>query len=136
MSGCRLLTTAQNSEFRVYEAPDWSRAKLIIKHPHRHFQHLTSIKAQWHPLHDLIVIGRYPDPNLKTNDPINDQRTIDVYDGITGRIVCQLLDPSAPGIVSVRSILVPNPWPSLPCLLPFSLNSFPFAYLLLYAYLL
>nr|XP_040019096.1 DNA damage-binding protein 2 isoform X2 [Gasterosteus aculeatus aculeatus] len=94
----KLLTTDQYDEIRVYSSSDWSKPQHIIQHPHRQFQHLTPIKATWHPIYDLIVAGRYPDDRVFPGD----QRTIDVYDANTSELVCQLQDPSAPGIKSIN----------------------------------
>ncbi|KAM4723159.1 DNA damage-binding protein 2 [Rhinophrynus dorsalis] len=99
--GAKLLTTDQHSEIRVYSAHDWSKPQHIIPHPHRQFQHLTAIKATWHPRYDLIVAGRYPDP-LFPGYTSDEQRTVDVFDGQSGKIVCQLYDPFASGIVSLN----------------------------------
>uniref|UniRef100_A0A8C3AB55 DNA damage-binding protein 2 n=1 Tax=Cyclopterus lumpus TaxID=8103 RepID=A0A8C3AB55_CYCLU len=94
----KLLTTDQYDQIRVYSSPDWSKPHHIIRHPHRQFQHLTPIKATWHPVYDLIVAGRYPDDRVCTGD----QRTIDVFDANTAELVCQLQDPSATGIKSIN----------------------------------
>ena len=48
---------------RIYKGPFWDLER-VLPHPHRQFQHLTPIKATWHPLVDLVVAGRYPDPNF------------------------------------------------------------------------
>ncbi|KAG8431823.1 hypothetical protein GDO86_019826 [Hymenochirus boettgeri] len=67
--------------------------------------------ATWHPRYDLIVAGRYPDPLFPgyTSDEL---RTVDVFDGLSGNMVCQLYDPYASGIVSLNKF---NPmeisWP-------------------------
>ncbi|KAK7093550.1 hypothetical protein V1264_007277 [Littorina saxatilis] len=98
--GCRLLTTDQNSEIRVYQAPEW-QLERTIPHPHRFFQHITPIKASWHPLQDLIVVGRYPAKDFPGYVE-GERRTIDILDADNGKIVCQLHDPSAPGIVSLN----------------------------------
>ncbi|XP_037621934.1 DNA damage-binding protein 2 isoform X1 [Sebastes umbrosus] len=94
----KLLTTDQYDQIRVYSSPDWSKPQHIIQHPHRQFQHLTPIKATWHPVYDLIVAGRYPDDRVCPGD----QRTIDIFDSNTAELVCQLQDPSAPGIKSIN----------------------------------
>ncbi|XP_013407815.1 DNA damage-binding protein 2 isoform X2 [Lingula anatina] len=97
---CRLLTTDQHSAIKVFSAPLWELETTIV-HPHRQFQHLTPIKAHWHPLQDLIVVGRYPDPNFPgftTREP----RSIDFFEASTGKLVYQLYDPAAPGIVSLN----------------------------------
>ncbi|XP_062318414.1 DNA damage-binding protein 2 [Osmerus eperlanus] len=94
----KLLTTDQYDQIRVYSSADWSSPQHIIQHPHRQFQHLTPIKATWHPMYDLIVAGRYPDDNVCTGDT----RTIDIYDANSAQLVCQLHDASAPGIISVN----------------------------------
>ncbi|XP_067658160.1 DNA damage-binding protein 2-like [Haliotis asinina] len=99
--GCRLLTTDQGSEIRVYQAPEWSLERTIA-HPHRFFQHITPIKASWHPLLDLIVVGRYPDKTFPGYIE-GERRTVDVFDASTGARVGQLHDPSAPGIVSLNT---------------------------------
>ncbi|XP_051808383.1 DNA damage-binding protein 2 isoform X2 [Acanthochromis polyacanthus] len=94
----KLLTTDQYDEIRLYSSPDWSKPQHIIQHPHRQFQHLTPIKATWHPVYDLIVAGRYPDDRVCTGD----QRTIDIYDSNTAELVCQLYDPTVAGIKSIN----------------------------------
>ncbi|XP_067245401.1 DNA damage-binding protein 2 [Chanodichthys erythropterus] len=94
----KLLTTDQRNEIRVYCSYDWSKPDQIILHPHRQFQHLTPIKATWHPMYDLIVAGRYPDDQVL----VNDKRTIDIYDANSGDLVHQLRDPNAAGIISLN----------------------------------
>lgn len=99
-NGCRLLTTDQCNQVRVYLAPEWHLEKTIL-HPHRFFQHITPIKATWHPLLDLAVIGRYPDPNFAGYHD-NELRTIDIIDVDSEKVVARLHDPSAPGLVCVN----------------------------------
>ncbi|XP_039540224.1 DNA damage-binding protein 2 isoform X2 [Pimephales promelas] len=94
----KLLTTDQRNQIRVYCSYDWTKPDQIIIHPHRQFQHLTPIKATWHPMYDLIVAGRYPDDQVL----VNDKRTIDVYDANSGDLVHQLRDPNAAGIISLN----------------------------------
>ncbi|XP_057693148.1 DNA damage-binding protein 2 isoform X1 [Corythoichthys intestinalis] len=96
----KLLTTDQYDQIRVYSSSDWSKPQNIIRHPHRQFQHITSIKATWHPFHDLIVVGRYPDKNFS----IGDERTIDIYDSNTAELVGQVH-----GIDGIKSINKFNP---------------------------
>ncbi|XP_075358765.1 DNA damage-binding protein 2 isoform X4 [Mycteria americana] len=99
--GAKLLSTDQRSEIRVYSSSDWTKPQHVIPHPHRQFQHLTPIKATWHPRYDLIVAGRYPDPKFP-GYTVNELRTVDVFDGNTGQMVCQLHDPNASGIISLN----------------------------------
>ncbi|XP_013886894.1 DNA damage-binding protein 2 [Austrofundulus limnaeus] len=94
----KLLTTDQNDQIRVYASCDWTKPQQIIQHPHRQFQHLTPIKATWHPIYDLIVAGRYPDDRICTGD----EKTIDIFDSNSGELVFQLYDPVASGIKSVN----------------------------------
>ncbi|CAN9499364.1 unnamed protein product [Ophioblennius macclurei] len=94
----KLLTTDQYDQIRVYSSSDWSKPQHIIQHPHRQFQHLTPIRAMWHPVHDLIVAGRYPDDCVCTGD----KRTVDIFDSNTAELVCQLHDPTVGGIISVN----------------------------------
>ncbi|XP_039665994.1 DNA damage-binding protein 2 isoform X1 [Perca fluviatilis] len=94
----KLLTTDQYDQIRIYSSSDWSKPQHIIQHPHRQFQHLTPIKATWHPFYDLIVVGRYPDDRVCPGD----QRTIDIFDSNTAELVCQLQDPTASGIKSIN----------------------------------
>ncbi|KAG8126013.1 hypothetical protein E2320_021172 [Naja naja] len=99
--GAKLLSTDQHNEIRVYSSSDWSKPQHSISHPHRQFQHLTPIKATWHPRYDLIVVGRYPDPKFPeyTADEL---RTVDIFDGNSGEMMCQLHDPNASGIISLN----------------------------------
>ncbi|XP_042317317.1 DNA damage-binding protein 2 isoform X2 [Sceloporus undulatus] len=99
--GAKLLTTDQHSEIRIYSSSDWSKPQHLISHPHRQFQHLTPIKATWHPRYDLIVAGRYPDP-LFPGYTADELRTIDIFDGNSGEMVCQLHDSNASGIISLN----------------------------------
>ncbi|NWR67938.1 DDB2 protein, partial [Bucorvus abyssinicus] len=99
--GAKLLSTDQCSEIRIYSSSDWTKPQHLIPHPHRQFQHLTPIKATWHPHYDLIVAGRYPDPKFP-GYVVNELRTVDVFDGNTGEMVCQLHDPNASGIISLN----------------------------------
>ncbi|XP_042889413.1 DNA damage-binding protein 2-like isoform X1 [Penaeus japonicus] len=85
--GGRLLTTDQHSEIRVYSCPSFKLSRTI-SHPHRQFQHLTPIKATWHPLRDIIVVGRYPDPAFPGYFE-NEPRTVDFFDGATGKLLHQ-----------------------------------------------
>ncbi|XP_034542256.1 DNA damage-binding protein 2 isoform X1 [Notolabrus celidotus] len=94
----KLLTTDQYDQIRVYSSPDWSKPQHIIQHPHRQFQHLTPIKATWHPVYDLIVAGRYPDDRVC----LGDERTVDIFDSNTAELVYQLQDPNAAGIKTVN----------------------------------
>ena len=100
--GSSLLTTAQNSELRVYDPHNWSKPALLLKHPHRHFQHMTNIRASWHPFYeDLCIIGRY----AETNDT-DKTRYVDVVDVRKGEVVGQLYDPAADKITVVRLIVL------------------------------
>ncbi|RKO93568.1 WD40-repeat-containing domain protein [Blyttiomyces helicus] len=95
-----LLTTSQNSECRFYDLSDPSPAlapACILPHPHRPFQHLTPIKAEWSPVHpDLCVVGRYPEDAA-------DRRTVDVFQYKPGApcpvaLVARIEDPRVGGI--------------------------------------
>ena len=69
-----------------------------FSHHHKFFQHITPIKAAWHPLYpNLVVIGRYKGGE---EDVVND-RSVDVVDWEKGEVVARLRDMSATGIVSV-----------------------------------
>ncbi|XP_045163236.2 DNA damage-binding protein 2-like [Mercenaria mercenaria] len=94
--GCRLLTTDQNKEIRVYRAPFW-HLETTIEHPHRFFQHISPFKATWHPLQDLIVCGRYPDKKVEGSTGF-ELRTLDILDADTGRIVSQLYSQGTDGL--------------------------------------
>lgn len=77
---------------------------------------LFSDQATWHPRYDLIVVGRYPDPKFP-GYTLNELRTVDVFDGNTGEMVCQLYDPNASGIISVSWVLqLKGLWITLLCL--------------------
>ncbi|XP_074595689.1 DNA damage-binding protein 2-like [Brevipalpus obovatus] len=86
--GSMVLTTDQGKELRVYSTVNWKLINSIL-HPHRQFQHLTPIRAEWHPLADIISVGRYPDENFLKGD----KKTIDFFDYRTGeafhRLACK-----------------------------------------------
>ncbi|XP_045146954.1 DNA damage-binding protein 2 isoform X2 [Echinops telfairi] len=56
-------------------------------------------EAAWHTRHNLIAVGRYPDPNFKSYSPY-ELRTVDVLDGSSGKLMCQLYDQGYSGIIS------------------------------------
>lgn len=97
--GTRLLTTAQNGEIRVYEPHNlWKEPMCVIGHAHRNFQHMTDIKATWHPLYpDLCVVGRYPG-----KDDIDKMRTVDIIDLETGEVCAQFHSPHFSGIIQLN----------------------------------
>ncbi|KAI4875822.1 hypothetical protein NFI96_017156 [Prochilodus magdalenae] len=94
----KLLTTDQMNEIRIYSSCDWSKPAQVIVHPHRQSMVLFLFQATWHPIYDLIVVGRYPDDRVF----LGDERTIDVFDANTGRLVYQLRDSNTHGIVSLN----------------------------------
>ncbi|KAI5183874.1 Dna Damage-Binding Protein 2 [Manis pentadactyla] len=57
-------------------------------------------QATWHRC-NLIIVGRYPDLNFKSCTS-HELRTIDVFDGSSGKMMYQLYDPESSGIISVR----------------------------------
>ncbi|KAI8796077.1 DNA damage-binding protein 2 [Biomphalaria glabrata] len=85
--GTRLLTTDQGDNIRIYRAPFW-QLETDIRHPHRFFQHITPIKAYWHPLSDTIMCGRFPDE--KNYPDLGDKRAIDFFNPCTGVMVYSL----------------------------------------------
>lgn len=98
--GSSLLTTTQNNEVRVYQSYNWEEPTFVITHTHRHYQHMTNIRATWHPLYrDLCIVGKYPEQD----DP-DQSRYIDVIDTKEGKIVGQLYDPAAQQITVVRMV--------------------------------
>lgn len=88
-NGGTILTTDQGSQLRVYCSATF-QLERIISHPHRHFQHIIPIRAFWHPLADIIVVGRYPDPKYLQDD----KRTVDFINPQNGNIIHQLLSPN------------------------------------------
>lgn len=94
--GCRLLITDQHDQIRVYTGPSWNLERKIL-HPHRFFQHLTPIKASWHPLVDVAIIGRYPE---QKDGP--DKRRLDMYRADNGQPAAYIYDPDVRGISSLN----------------------------------
>ena len=93
--GTRLLTTAQNSELRLYDACDNWESATTTHHPHRHYQHMTDIVAAWHPVHSgLCVVGRYPG-----REDTDQTRSVDLIDVETGERVAYLFSPTLKGVV-------------------------------------
>lgn len=101
LTGDKLLTTDQHSQIRVYQGPCWNLLRTI-SHPHRQFQHLTPIKATWHPLADLAVVGRYPDPNFPGYEE-GEKRSIDLLCPESGKLLHRLHQPGLDKIISLSS---------------------------------
>ena len=59
-------------------------------------------QATWHPLQDLIVVGRYPDKNFPGYQE-KELRTIDIIDPENGETVHQIHDPAADGLTCVSN---------------------------------
>lgn len=99
--GNRLLTTDQGESIKVYRSPLWYEETSIV-HPHRQFQHLTQIRAYWHPLEDIIICGRYPNPKhiITESDKAGKDgtRSIDFFDADTGKLLHQHTSPGFNGI--------------------------------------
>lgn len=104
--GGRLLTTDQYSQIRIYECPSFAKP-LIIPHPHRQFQHLTPIRATWHPLQDIAVIGRYPDPSFPGYYE-SEPRTVDFFDGSTGQLLHKHQDPEVGKYIVALNLFSPS----------------------------
>ena len=66
----------------------------------RQFQHLTPIKACWHPLADIVLAGRYPDPKLPGYTE-GELRSIDFYQPESGALLHQLHQPGLDLIISL-----------------------------------
>jgi DNA damage-binding protein 2 len=102
--GSSLLTTSQNNEIRVYHSYNYENPALVLKHPHRNFQHMTHIKATWHPLYeDICIIGRYAD----ADDP-DKTRCVDIVNLKESAVVGQFYDPSAKQIMTVCLSITPS----------------------------
>lgn len=101
LTGDKLLTTDQHSQLRVYQGPCWNLLRTIA-HPHRQFQHLTPITANWHPLADLAVVGRYPDPNFPGYEE-GEKRSIDLFCPESGKLLHRLHQPGLDKIISLSS---------------------------------
>lgn len=100
VNGTRLLTTDQHSQLRVYRSPHWDLER-IIPHPHRQFQHITPIKATWHPLADIVLAGRYPHDEFPGYEA-GEQRSVDFFDPDDGKILLQLTQPGMSKIISLN----------------------------------
>ncbi|ODN06330.1 DNA damage-binding protein 2 [Orchesella cincta] len=103
VDGSRLLTSDQLDEIRVYQGPLWQDF-ITINHHHKQFQHITPVKADWHPINDYIVIGRYP--KMDKADPKNRApRAIEFFDSYSGKLV----DVIYPPLDEICSLNVFNP---------------------------
>lgn len=60
-----------------------------------------NFKAHWHPLEDIIVVGRYPDPKLPSYVS-TETRSVDFFDATTGDLLCQLEPKGESGIISLN----------------------------------
>jgi hypothetical protein len=80
----------------------------LFSHPHRQFQHLTPIRADWHPtVPNVFSIGRYP-----AAETPEDRRTIDVYSYTPGgrdggvSLLSRIEDPRVGGIQCVSMLVI------------------------------
>jgi DNA damage-binding protein 2 len=99
--GSLLLVTCQNSSLLVYNVNSSATSTSPVaefKHFHKFFQHLTPIKATWHPLFpNLAVVGRYGGM-----DEEGEERFVDIVDWTKGEVVAKYRDMSALGVVSLN----------------------------------
>nr|XP_024219250.1 DNA damage-binding protein 2-like [Halyomorpha halys] len=86
----RLLTTDDSKQLRVYKGALLDLETVIV-HPHRRLHHMIPIKATWHPLSDMIIVGRYPDPGQEGYVD-GEVYTVDIVSAESGLIRLQL-DP-------------------------------------------
>ena len=59
------------------------------------------VRATWHPLVDVVVAGRYPDPAFPGTLP-GELRTVDFFDPDTGDVMHQLSEPNINKIMSLN----------------------------------
>ncbi len=97
--GTRLLTTAQDGQIRTYGSHDlWQEPMTVISHSHRPYQHMTDIKATWHPLYsNLCVAGRYPNKG-----DLDQSRTVDLINVETGKVSGSFYSAYLSGIIQLN----------------------------------
>lgn len=61
---------------------------------------LSSFQATWHPLEDIIVVGRYPDKKFPGYVE-KEEKSIDFFDPATGKKLCKLFQEGQ-GIASLN----------------------------------
>ncbi|KNC47970.1 DNA damage-binding protein 2 [Thecamonas trahens ATCC 50062] len=92
--GARILATTQNDLILVYDVADGSMG--VINHPNSFYQHMTPIKASWHPIHpEFFVVGSYKSLSKRSTTAafagmdkdayahIAEYRGIDLYNAVT-----------------------------------------------------
>ena len=101
IQGNRILTTAQNSELRVYDVYRCAEGPtVVVSHPHRHFQHMTDIRATWHPLYEnTCIVGRYA-----AKEDSDQTRCVDVIDLESGSRVGAFYSPHLTQIIQVSKM--------------------------------
>ncbi len=100
-NGSTLLTINNFDEICVYCGPDWQLEKCI-KHSHEQTQRFCLLKAKWHPLCDMFIIGSFSSNPLVSGQYYEIPQTIDIIDVKSGRIIASLSDGS-PGVLSISS---------------------------------
>lgn len=58
-------------------------------------------QAYWHPLEDIIMVGRYPDPKLPGYEE-SDPRSVDFFDATDGQLMYQLESKSCQGLLNLN----------------------------------
>ncbi len=97
--GVRLLTTSQDGEIRVYGPHNlWRHPTGVISHTHKMFQHMTDMRATWHPIYENVcVVGRYPN-----KDNTDQSRTIDLIDVESQERVGYFYNPELRQLIQVN----------------------------------
>ena len=65
------------------------------------YQALNFQQAHWHPLEDIVVIGRYPDPKMVGYES-SEPRSVDFFDASDGNLLFQLESVGHKGIMSLN----------------------------------
>lgn len=59
------------------------------------------LQADWHPLEDIVVVGRYPDPKFPGSDG-SEPRSVDFFDASDGKLLCQIEPSNRNGLMSIN----------------------------------
>ncbi|XP_054160146.1 DNA damage-binding protein 2-like [Oppia nitens] len=99
VNGSTLLITNYFDEISVYRGPNW-QLERCIKHCHEQTQRFCLLKAKWHPLCELFLIGTFSSNPSVSGHYYDRPQAVDVIDPQNGQIKSSLSDGN-PGVISI-----------------------------------
>ncbi|KAI1308967.1 DNA damage-binding protein 2 [Halotydeus destructor] len=89
------LSSQKKGAIQIFSSTNWKQLHSI-DHSADVFQHLTPIKATWHPLADVIVVGKYQAGKKENSN------AVDFFDAESGERIHQIESTDHVGIKSLN----------------------------------